>query len=217
MINEDRLLNQTDADYDFVRVYHKGPRRDAYKIGKYGKLLTLAGLTPGGSEKKRSLYYGSERLPHETTLWLKDAIRKKSIPLKVVSCESRWGRGTRARSRYLKYNKPGRDGTYRCAYCGARLHKDRIQVDHVISVSALTHRQTACDLAAILGITRSDSPKNLVATCPSCNRKKDTKAGGWLTLAALGRTGWFWPVIKTTFIAVTVAALAWAGYMGFFA
>ncbi len=213
---EDRYLNQMDEGFDFVRVYYKGPKKNAWKVRQYNNLLTSFNLRPGGTEIKKSYFYINERMPHNDLLIFLHTIKQSYVPLKVIHCEAKWGRGSSARKRFLKYNKPGIDGYYRCSYCGGRIPNGKLQIDHILSINNLTHRQTTRDLALSMGITRSDSPKNLVATCRSCNQKKDTKGGGWIALAAFGRTKWFWPFIKVTFVVFVVLLLAFLGYIGAF-
>jgi len=116
----------------------------------------------------------------------------KATKISVVAYEKRWTRGDRYRIRFLRYNYLSLN---RCAYCGKKvsinpnLHISKVptlEVDHIIPVDKLMYDKKTADgisyreLAKQLGITRADSPFNLVASCPECNKKKGTNVAGYI-------------------------------------
>lgn len=59
------------------------------------------------------------------------------------------------RDDFFESNKP-KNGKYECAYCGDKLNKNQVDVDHITPKSR----------------GGSDSVSNLTASCSHCNRQK---------------------------------------------
>ncbi len=209
---EDQVLNKAEDGYDHVRIYARSRNNDEY-LRKFDNLFIDYGLSLKRNSLNNSLYFEGNHIPHILTDSLKKMIRSNHFPLRIVSCEQKWARGSRYRSRYFSHNL-SRNGQYQCAYCGSWLPKNKIQIDHVFSIGNLTSRQTTRDLAIACGITRSDSPKNLVASCSYCNSRKDKKGGLWIIFAAFGRTRWFWPAVEFGLCGALVIAAVWAKCAG---
>lgn len=71
------------------------------------------------------------------------------------------------RSRYIAEH-PGWHGQwYMCPYCGRFVKKDRMQVDHIISIDLANRQPLYRWLVPKEGI---NSEKNLTAACEKCNR-----------------------------------------------
>ena len=65
---------------------------------------------------------------------------------------------------------------YQCVYCGKRIRKDDMQVDHIIPVRAVRHNLLYRLCVPKEGV---NSLQNLVPSCPRCNRRKGGKTGLW--------------------------------------
>lgn len=63
---------------------------------------------------------------------------------------------------------------YRCAYCGKRLHKDKVVIDHIISVNKV--QTSICSKLLLKTISKNgvNDYNNLVCSCQKCNLKKGT-------------------------------------------
>ena len=98
------------------------------------------------------------------------------------------------RYQYIKKH-PGFLGLYMCAYCGKIIKKDKMEVDHVISVDLAAHSRLYRLL--LFGKNVNDT-NNLVASCHACNRKKTNHGGLWIIR---GKTGVFaQPILWLLFI-----------------
>ena len=111
-------------------------------------------------------------------------------------------RSSTYREMFFAYNAPDQDGKYQCVYCGRRLPKDKIVVDHVISVGAAKsgrerglHGKSVNDLS------------NLVPACDRCNMRKGSKAGLWPLKARLGKNPAWFPIRRTIILLIIVAVV----------
>ncbi len=140
---------------------------------------------------------------------MKRKIKENDYQIEVKVYPYKWTRGHLYRTRFWKYNDC-KDKHY-CAYCGKKImiscKKDselfygsleKGEVDHIIPVSKLMNNSKMEDgtsyreLAKTLGITRADSPLNLVASCHRCNSMKKSYTKGYLKRTFfLGRHRWF--------------------------
>lgn len=108
-----------------------------------------------------------------------------------------------SRSKDYRYqfirNNPGYKKDYKhyhCAYCGKKILKENMEVDHIISVYKAKTTFLAKFLMWILGIKDVNDSRNLVASCRSCNRRKGSMGNGWLIAAVIGRSYRLWVVRK---------------------
>lgn len=88
-----------------------------------------------------------------------------------------------------------REGKYQCVYCGRRLRKEQVSVDHLISV-----RKTQCSkhylkLLRKVGFETVNDVRNLVPACKRCNSRKGSKGGWWIVRGLLGRHREFWAIV----------------------
>lgn len=120
---------------------------------------------------------------------------------RTLSYERKYMRSSKYRDQYFAHNKP-KHGRYRCVYCGKKLRKEFVVVDHIISVSAAKQNQR---LARALPHGVND-PENLVASCRKCNEQKGDCLGIWRIRAALGRHPAYF-VIRKMFWFFLVCAL----------
>lgn len=122
--------------------------------------------------------------------------------LRIEQEDERFSRSATYRDDFFRanrgYKKNGKD--YHCAYCGKKLKKAKIEVDHVVAVDAVKKKILARLFIILTGIKNVNDPKNLVASCRRCNRKKSNKQGLWVLRGYLGRHIWFWRILRIAII-----------------
>lgn len=96
-------------------------------------------------------------------------------------------------------------GRYRCAYCGRKLAREKITIDHIFPVHCMEEYPAVRRRAALFGIRGSNDLKNLVPACRRCNLRKGPRMGWWIIKGFLGRTWWYWPVRKLLRLTVILA------------
>lgn len=69
-------------------------------------------------------------------------------------------------------------------------------MDHIISVHKAKTTFVAKFLMWLLCIKDVNDPRNLVASCSRCNRRKGSMGNGWLIAAVIGRSYGLWVVRK---------------------
>lgn len=108
------------------------------------------------------------------------------------------------RQKFIRMHPPDKHGRYRCVYCGRKIRKDEMQVDHVIPVGAMRrHRLLRTHLRG--GV---NDISNLVPSCRKCNLKKASKISlRYRIRARLGSHEGYWAFRHITH-AVIVLALA---------
>lgn len=97
----------------------------------------------------------------------------------------------------------GKGKRYFCSYCGCLRTKEKITVDHLISVNAVRKSKFAKWFLHRIGIENVNDPKNLVPSCRRCNQQKGTKGGLWLLRGLIGRHAKFWFVFWPIFLLVS--------------
>ena len=105
-------------------------------------------------------------------------------------------RGSEYRQIFFKNNKPALFGRYYyCAYCGKLLPKQKLTVDHIIPVGVANKDLKVRKRMKLFGYKSVNDPRNLVASCMTCNTKKGTKTGfGWKIRGTLGRLPIVWHI-----------------------
>jgi len=68
-----------------------------------------------------------------------------------------------------KYDK------YRCAYCGKKLKKNKLVIDHIIPVNKVQNSFFARFLLKLISRNGVNDYNNLVVSCSKCNLKKGAK------------------------------------------
>lgn len=128
--------------------------------------------------------------------------------------EEKYTRSSDYRTQFFKHNKGYKhDGkTYHCAYCGKKIKKDELEVDHVVAIDAVKNHILARLFIFLLGIHNINDTKNLVASCKKCNRKKSNKQGLWVLRGYLGRHIWFWRIFRFL-IFIFISILAYYTYI----
>jgi hypothetical protein len=119
---------------------------------------------------------------------------------KYRAYDKRYERSSNYRKEFFEHHK----GPYRCAYCGRRLKNELIEVDHLVPVSKAKSKIGVRNWLHICGILDVNDPKNLVASCKNCNRKKSDKMGFWVIRGMLGRFNIVW-TIRDIIVAIVLA------------
>lgn len=93
---------------------------------------------------------------------------------------------------------------YRCAYCGKKLHKEMLVIDHIISVNKVQTSIFSKLLLKLISKNGVNDYNNLVCCCQKCNLKKGTKTK--LKFIIRGITGKypFGITIRRTFKLLTI-------------
>lgn len=131
--------------------------------------------------------------------------RKKGMHVEIR--DERYVRSTNYRTVYFDTHSPLRDGRYRCIYCGHKLAKEHITVDHIFPVSQTGRSKILQTLAAAFGIQNVNDHKNLGAACESCNKKKGNRTGFWIIRAYIGKSEILWRIRFAIRLLLAVAIL----------
>ncbi len=97
------------------------------------------------------------------------------------------------RSQFFKTNQ-GRNGKFRCIYCGKWLKKEDVTVDHIIPVDRVRRSQRAKLFLRMIGAKTVNDPKNLGCACERCNKSKGNKMGIWILIGRLGKHECYWGI-----------------------
>ena len=139
--------------------------------------------------------------------------RRRKLSLDAVPTQ--YTRSRNYRNEFFAKNKTV-SGRYRCAYCGRKLEREKITIDHIFPVHCMEEYPAVRKRAALFGIRGSNDLKNLVPACRRCNLRKGTRMGWWIIKGFLGRTWWYWPVRKLLRLTVILAVAYLCGYTGMF-
>ena len=137
-------------------------------------------------------------------------LRRKGWRTSMYS--DQFARSSTYREMFFAYNAPDQDGKYQCVYCGRRLPKEKIVVDHVISVGAAKSGRGR----GLHGKSVNDLSK-LVPACERCNMRKGSNGGLWPLKARLGRHPAWFPIKRTIILLIIVAVVTFfiaSGYGG---
>lgn len=113
----------------------------------------------------------------------------------------KYTRSTNYRTEFIRHWPPEPGNYYHCVYCGRRIHTDKMQVDHIISVDMAKQNWLARRLLPKEGV---NSIKNLVPSCQRCNRRKSNYGGLWLI------RGYYWRICLPIFIILRIVLIAGA-------
>ncbi len=118
------------------------------------------------------------------------------LHLNCIVTPTRYTRSTTYRGAYFKEHPGILHHRYFCAYCGRLLPKKKITIDHLIPVQKASNEKRYRLLINLLGYTGVNDPKNLAPACKKCNAKKKDKGGLWILRGWMGRSQWFWLILK---------------------
>lgn len=182
MYEKDFLIQAVD---DYKTVYS---RRSALKKNGY---------TYSQSKKCWSKKIYKHQIGRERRFLLRAGLKGR-----VYSLENM--RGPHYRQDYFKTHAPDRRGYYQCVYCGRKLIRHDVTVDHMIPIHRAATSFWIRLLLTLFGMENVNDPKNLVASCRACNTKKGSKLGLWLVFGCLGRWRFFWNVVYAALLATAL-------------
>ena len=84
-------------------------------------------------------------------------------------------RGSSYRKAFFDAHAPIFGDYYFCAYCGRLVRSDKVSVDHLYPVGRAGKSVTMQKLLKKKHFSGVNDPRNLVASCKSCNQKKGKK------------------------------------------
>lgn len=132
------------------------------------------------------------------------------------SKSKRYSRSSSYRDEYLKNNKgyKGNGYNYHCSYCGKKVTRKEMEVDHIFSVHSSRNKLSTRLLMKLFGITNVNEIKNLTSSCRACNRKKGKMGNGWIIPGFLGKSIWYHR-FKTLVKIVVVLIIAYYAFKYF--
>lgn len=132
---------------------------------------------------------------------------------------TKYNRSKDYRYQFIRHN-PGykKDyNHYHCVYCGKKILKKDMQVDHVISVNNARKNLSTKLYMWLTGMNDINDVSNLVSSCARCNRKKGKMSNGWVISAFFGRSYRLWQIRKWfRFIALIFCLYLLYRYLGRF-
>lgn len=128
-------------------------RRTTYR---YRHKLSYFGLKPKG--RKWTLTTSD----NDIVDYINSFCRRKHLTVNII--ENKYIRSSKYRSVYF-HAYPSDTGVYRCVYCGKRMSKDKITVDHVIPIQKVQKSDFYKNLLVTCGIDSVNDPKNLAPAC----------------------------------------------------
>lgn len=135
-------------------------KKDTYK---YKRKLSNFGLRPKG--RKWTLTTSDKDIIE----YIAGFCRKKHLNFNVI--ENKYIRSSKYRSVYFNAY-PSKSGVYRCVYCGKRLSRDKITIDHIVPIKKVQKSKFYRELLNTFKIDGVNDPKNLAPSCEKCNKKK---------------------------------------------
>ena len=153
-----------------------------------------------GFQKDKQFYYAY--MPKRQA----NACVKKAMKMgyKARCFDEKYERSPKYRYNFIKNNPPV-NGYYRCAYCGHKVRKDDMEVDHILPVSKAKEYEWVRKKLKH-GV---NDLSNLVPSCHRCNmRKLDSVAFRWRMKAKLGRHQEYWGVRKIILLIIVIIAIA---------
>ena len=132
----------------------------------------------------------------------------KNHGLTYVEAKDRYVRSGSYRGVFFTHEKGDRGNgkVYHCAYCGRRLKRKNVTVDHVIPVSAAQKTRAGRVAMAFWGINNVNDPANMVAACERCNSRKADSGGLWILRGFIGRSVWFWRILRLAVLLLILGA-----------
>lgn len=163
------------------------------------------------SSKKQSTYPLRDQFKQQGFHWnpntraweiptIDDSLLKSYDRLGLKITDTSYDRSTDYRTQFFRQTHP----PYHCAYCGTKLTRRTLEVDHWIPVAKLrTGKHRRWYQRLLRWFCHTDNPnqtRNLVCACSLCNRKKKTRTGFWLIRGWFGRNYAYWVFWKFTWI-----------------
>ena len=102
--------------------------------------------------------------------------------------EDKYTRSSNYRKAFIDHYERKDGKYYRCAYCGKKLTKDKMTVDHIVPIDKVQHSWTYRQFIRLMNISDINELRNLAPACERCNKKKGRKVKGYLLNGLTGRT-----------------------------
>lgn len=103
-------------------------------------------------------------------------------------------------------------GIFFCPFCGKVMwKKEQIQIDHISSIQRVQNSAFLRERFGRLPGGVNDF-RNLVHSCPECNRRKGSKGGVWVFLGHYGI--YFMPVLRYTAFGAAIYLVSSAVFFG---
>lgn len=118
-----------------------------------------------------------------------DWCRLRGLKMKAIGYGSE--RGGNYRAEFFAHNPPMFGDKYACAYCGKRMTKRQVQVDHIIAVDLAKRHADVRRKIQAYGWDDVNDTRNLCAACGRCNRLKANHGGLWIARGRLGKKVWW--------------------------
>lgn len=97
-------------------------------------------------------------------------------------------------------------GPYRCAYCGKKITKTEMTVDHIIPVNRFKNDKGKV-LMFLFGLDDINGLENLAPACRRCNERKGTSTGLWSLRGFLGKNKNLRIIMNITRDAIHITAI----------
>lgn len=139
-----------------------------------------------------------------------EKVRKfcKTYSLRFKIENSYGDRSSTYRKNFFDYYEPNASrGRWYCAYCGKKLKKEKVEVDHLYPIEKVSRSLKLQKKLRNKGICSVNDPLNLVAACQRCNSKKRFNMQFWILRGTLGRESLFWKVKKFLLLFITFILL----------
>lgn len=146
---------------------------------KYRTQLRKNGFKWDGIHWTKDSTYEQEILHWE------DWCRLRGLKMKAVGESS--SRSSDYRKVFFEKNSPIFGSRYACAYCGRKLRREQVQVDHIIPVEMAKRRSDIRRKIQIYGWKSINDSENLCAACSVCNSLKSSKGGLWIIRGRIGK------------------------------
>lgn len=117
----------------------------------------------------------------------------KTYHIHYLTYDSKMMRSSDYRERFFKIYPPIWKDYYICSYCGKLIPKDKVTVDHIISIRKAQKSKIIPFLLGKYNIKDINDPKNLCAACQKCNLKKGQRVNLiYVIQGMLGKSRKFW-------------------------
>lgn len=163
----------------------------------------------GSKVRKQLFYLGFIELKNKYILETSDSETIENAKAFLISYHiaylkynSQMKRSNDYRKKYFEKNQPFIGKYYFCAYCGRPLIKEKVTVDHIVSIRKA---QKSNVLQYLLNKKMSDinDDKNLVASCARCNQRKGQRISvAYMIRGFLGKRKWFWIIYYCTILMI---------------
>ena len=178
-----------DKNTYYVRIFSSKKNVD---LSKYHLLLTSLGFSYHEGYKEHSTCYTKNNLTEKDINELKNNLYKYRYDLVIKYCLQKYARNNSYRDTFFKNNNKMQ---YKCAYCGKKLKRNDVVVDHILPVQKMMDSSKTRSMARLFGIYETNCVRNLAPSCSKCNKKKSSKTGLWVLRGLIGRHEFGWKMV----------------------